>query len=67
MRQLDEGETFIVTRNGSPVGELAPLRRHRFVVAETAVAMFKAAPKVEYARLRSDLDAVASQVVVPRG
>jgi predicted nucleic acid-binding protein len=31
MRRLDHGETFIVTRNGTPVGELTPMRRHRFV------------------------------------
>ena len=33
MRRLDAGVTFIVTRNGVPVGELTPLRRHRFVAA----------------------------------
>ncbi|MEP7114915.1 MAG: type II toxin-antitoxin system prevent-host-death family antitoxin, partial [Ilumatobacteraceae bacterium] len=27
MRRLDHGETFIVTRNGTPVGELTPMRR----------------------------------------
>ncbi|HZT81569.1 MAG TPA: hypothetical protein VFA26_15190, partial [Gemmataceae bacterium] len=52
MRGLDGGETFIVTRNGVPVGELAPLRRHRFVAAETAVAIFRGAPEVDYRRLR---------------
>ena len=31
MRQLDDGESFVVTRNGVPVGELTPLRRSRFV------------------------------------
>jgi prevent-host-death family protein len=67
MRELDEGETFIVTRNGVPVGELTPLRRHRFVAAETAVAMFRTAPRVDYERLREDLDAAASQAVSPRG
>jgi antitoxin (DNA-binding transcriptional repressor) of toxin-antitoxin stability system len=67
MRELDEGETFIVTRNGIPVGELAPLRRHRFVAAETAVALFKTAPAVDYARFRADLDNVASQDATPRG
>jgi prevent-host-death family protein len=67
MRELDEGETFIVTRNGVPVGELTPLRRHRFVAAEAAVAMFKAAPRVDYQRLREDLDAAASQEVLPGG
>jgi antitoxin (DNA-binding transcriptional repressor) of toxin-antitoxin stability system len=63
MRQLDEGATFVVTRNGAPVGELTPLRRHRFVSAEAAVAMFRNAPQVDYGRLRADLDAVATQEV----
>ncbi|MGH9113889.1 MAG: type II toxin-antitoxin system Phd/YefM family antitoxin [Acidimicrobiales bacterium] len=67
MRALDEGEVFIVTRNGVPVGELTPLRRHRFVAAEAAVAMFRAAPSVDYDRLRADLDAVAVQDAMPRG
>jgi prevent-host-death family protein len=66
MRELDEGETFIVTRNGVPVGELSPLRRHRFVAAETAVAIFRTAPRIDYRRFRSDLDAAASQVATPR-
>lgn len=67
MRQLDQGETFVVTRNGVPVGELTPLRRHRFVAADAAVAMFRHAPRVDYDRLRADLDAVASQEATPRG
>jgi prevent-host-death family protein len=67
MRELDEGETFVVTRNGRPVGELTPLRRHRFVAAEAAVALFRSAPPVDYARLRADLDAAASQDATPRG
>ena len=67
MRALDEGTTFVVTRNGVPVGELTPLRRHHFVAAEAAVAMFKTAPPVDYKRLRADLDAAASQEVLPRG
>lgn len=66
MRKLDEGETFVVTRNGVPVGELTPLRRHRFVAAETAVASFRAAPSVDYARFRADLDAAADQGTAPR-
>jgi len=67
MRQLDEGESFIVTRRGVPVGELTPLRRHRFVAAETALALFRMAPTVDYDRLRRDLDTVAPQDVTPRG
>lgn len=67
MRELDDGETFIVTRNGVPVGELTPLRRHRFVAAETAVALFRSAPDVDYKRFRTDLDAAANQDATPRG
>ncbi len=67
MRELDRGETFVVTRNGVPVGELTPLRRHRFVSADAAVAMFRGAPGVDLARLRADLDRVASQDHAPRG
>ncbi|MGH9025382.1 MAG: type II toxin-antitoxin system Phd/YefM family antitoxin [Acidimicrobiia bacterium] len=66
MRELDEGGTFIVTRNGVPVGELTPLRRHRFVAAETAVALFQAAPAVDFQRFRADLDALAVQDSTPR-
>jgi antitoxin (DNA-binding transcriptional repressor) of toxin-antitoxin stability system len=67
MRGLDEGKTFVVTRNGVPVGELLPLRRHRFVAAETAVAMFRAAPPVDYEGFRADLDTVVSPDPMPRG
>ena len=67
MRQLDQGESFVVTRNGIPVGELSPLRRHRFISAEVAVAAFRGAPRVEFDRLRADLDRAASQEITPRG
>jgi len=67
MRRLDEGETFVVTRNGVPVGELAPLRRHRFVRSDAAVALFRQAPEVEYTRFRDDLDRVSSEDPTPRG
>lgn len=67
MRQLDRGETFVVTRNGVPVGELSPLRRHRFVSADAAVALFRDAPHVDYERFRADIDALADQNPVPRG
>ena len=67
MRRLEEGETFIVTRNGTPVGELTPLRRHRFVAADTIIAMFHNAPAINAERFRADLDAVADQDTQPRG
>jgi antitoxin (DNA-binding transcriptional repressor) of toxin-antitoxin stability system len=66
MRQLDAGETFVVTRHGVPVGELTPMRRHRFVAAETAVALFRPAPPVDHRRLREDLDRLADPDAAPR-
>ena len=67
MRALDRGESFVVTRNGVPVGELTPLRQRRFVSADAAVALFASAPVVDAARLRHDVDAVLDRQPHPRG
>jgi len=67
MRALDRGETFVVTRNGVPVGELTPLRRSRFVSAEAAAALFAEAPAIDGKRFRNDVDAVLDQHPRPRG
>jgi antitoxin (DNA-binding transcriptional repressor) of toxin-antitoxin stability system len=66
MRALDEGHTFVVTRNGRPVGELRPLRRDRFVDAGTVVEVFRHAPAVEWKALREDLDRHLDQDIAPR-
>lgn len=66
MRRLDQGEEFVVTRNGVPVGELTPLRRHRFVSSVAAVAMFRGAPPLDAERFRADLDAIADPSAAPR-
>ncbi len=67
MRALDRGESFVVTRNGVPVGELSPLKRRRFVAADAAIAAFEGAGEVEFERLRADLDSVVDQDLTPRG
>lgn len=66
MRRLDQGESFVVTRNGVPVGELVPLRRRRFVAAETVLAAFRNAPRIDAARFRGDVDRHVSQDIEPR-
>lgn len=66
MRALDRGESFLVTRNGVPAGELVPVRERRFVAAEVVLAAFAGAPPVELARLRADLDAIVDQDTAPR-
>jgi prevent-host-death family protein len=66
MRRLNQGESFIVTRNGVPVAELTPLHRHRFVTAAAAVAIFRNAPAIDSGRFRADVDAWVDQDPLPR-
>lgn len=66
MRALDRGETFVVTRNGVPVGELTPLRQRQFVASEGAVAIFKNAPPIDAKRFRDDVDTALDQRSAPR-
>ena len=67
MRALDRGESFVVTRNGVPVGELHPIRHRQFVASDLVAAVFSGAPGVDLQRLRADLDAVVDQAAEPRG
>ena len=67
MRRLDQGEAFVVTRNGVPVGELIPLRRRRLVPREAVVAAFAPAPAIDATRFRDDLDRHVTQDIEPRG
>lgn len=67
MRALDRGEDFIVTRQGVPVGELRPVRRHRFVTRAALAAAVAGAPAGDPRRFRADVDAVLDQSVEPQG
>ena len=67
MRALDRGKTFIVTRNGVPVGELLPLRQRVFVPTEAALAAFAGAPRIAPRRFRTDVNAMIDQDPTPRG
>jgi prevent-host-death family protein len=66
MRALDRGESFVVTRNGTPVGELVPVRPREFVSADAAVAAFTGAPRIDPAQFRDDVDALLDQDPTPR-
>lgn len=67
MRALDRGEDFIVTRNGTAVGELRPLRRRQFVLTDEVLAAFAALEPIDLDRLRADIDAIVDQDPTPRG
>ena len=66
MRGLDRGESFVVTRNGVPVGELTPMRRRRFVSAEAVLSILARAPRLDPKRFRQDVDRVIDQDPQPR-
>jgi prevent-host-death family protein len=67
MRALDRGETFVVTRNGVPVGELTPVRQRQFVPADAVAAVFAGAAVVDAERFRRDVDLLLDQEAAPRG
>jgi antitoxin (DNA-binding transcriptional repressor) of toxin-antitoxin stability system len=67
MRALDAGETFRVTRNGVPVGELTPVRRRRYVARDTALAAFATAATIDADQFRADVDGRLDQDPIPRG
>jgi prevent-host-death family protein len=66
MRELDRGESFVVTRNGVPVGELTPVGRRRFVAAEAAIRAFAGSPAIDPDRFRTDVDRSIDQDITPR-
>jgi prevent-host-death family protein len=69
MRALDDGEDFIVTRNGVPVGELRSIKKRRrtFISRDEFVALFEGAPHIDYEQFRADIDAYVDQDPTPRG
>jgi prevent-host-death family protein len=58
LREVEAGRTIVVTRNGTPVGELRPIRRRRFVPRATIADAAGRAPRIDAGRFRADLDAV---------
>jgi prevent-host-death family protein len=63
LREVEAGHTIIVSRNGTPVAELRPLRPHRFVPRATLEKAVARAPRIDAERFRADLDAVIDQSV----
>jgi len=66
MRELDRGETFVITRNGKPVGELRPVRPRQFVPVRALQASLRGVGPIDPERFRTDVDAVLDQDPTPR-
>jgi prevent-host-death family protein len=58
LREVEAGETLIVSRRGVPVAELRPAAPRRFIPRTAIAAAASRAARVDFARLRADLDAV---------
>jgi len=52
MRGVERGESYTVTRNGTPIARLVPLRRRVAVPRDEVVAAFRNAPRVSYEGFR---------------
>jgi len=58
LREVEAGRTLIVSRNGTPVGELRPILRRRFVSRAAIADAAGRAPRIDAVQFRADLDAV---------
>lgn len=67
MRALDRGESFTVTRNGVPVGELTPVHPRRFASKDTVLRTLLDNAPIDADRFREDVDRVLDQDPTPRG
>ncbi|MFD3703758.1 type II toxin-antitoxin system Phd/YefM family antitoxin [Nocardia sp. NPDC058658] len=62
MDAVQQGQAFIVTRDGHRIGELIPLRRRRrFVPRAEFAAMSRTAPAISVEAFRADQDQVSDQ------
>lgn len=63
MAAVVAGETFVVTRNGTPVAELRPFSQGRptFVSKATLAAVVAHSPHVDASAFRDDVDRLVDQ------
>ncbi|HEX7060950.1 MAG TPA: hypothetical protein VF200_03220 [Woeseiaceae bacterium] len=61
LRAVQAGQTIVVRRNGVPVAEFRPLPSHRFTPRAIIQKAAQTAPRIDAARFRADLDAIADQ------
>jgi len=63
LREVQAGETLVVTRNGVPVAELRAASARRFVPRAVIAEAARRAPRIDAARFRATLDAVVDDTV----
>ena len=63
LREVQAGNTVVVSRNGEPIAELRPVSRRTFVPREVIAGAGTAAAPVDYELFRTDLDHVVDQSI----
>lgn len=61
LRAVESGEDFVVTRNGTALAELRPLRRRRLVGRDVILAAARQLAPIDAAAFRADVDEVLDQ------
>lgn len=63
LRDVQAGQTVVVTRNGEPVAELRPIQPRRFAPRATLAEAAARAARIDANRFRDDVDAVVDQSI----
>ena len=63
LRDVQAGQSLIVTRNGMSVAELNPVSPRRFVPREAVAQASAPAPRIDARAFRADIDALVDQDV----
>lgn len=63
LRDVQAGQTVVVTRNGEPVAELRPIQPRRFAPRTTLAEAAASAARIDANRFRDDVDAVVDQSI----
>jgi prevent-host-death family protein len=63
IREVQAGQTIVVTRNGVPVAELRPIAPRRFVPRAAIGEAGRHAPRIDAGCFRADLDALVDPSV----
>ena len=63
LREVEAGQTAIVSRNGTRVAELRPIRPRQFELRSTLAAAQARSPRIDAQQFRTDLDAFINQTI----
>ena len=66
IRALESGDTFVITRNGVPVGRLTPILRRTFVPTSELIESAKHLPHIDFEEFRADVDRYIERDPTPR-